>query len=146
MDAMQLLDAKKAELTKRVAKLRSQLKAAEDELQKIEITSDTLTRLGINPDIEPSIPRGQSLSYVLENLPSSLEEALTPKEIYERLLARGLTGISQDNVRAILSRNKDKICNEDGRYWKDMDSELGPSAASAADGPKHDGQKEETEW
>ncbi len=115
---MQLIEAKKTETAKRVTKLRAQLDAAEAELHNLEITADTLARLGINPVVETTVPRGQSYTHVLAVLADSEFGGRTPKEIYEALVASGVTSISQDNVRTILSRHKDRFETSDGRYWR----------------------------
>jgi hypothetical protein len=117
MDTMQLIETKKAEATKRVTKLRAQLEAAEADLRNLEITAETLTRLGLNPEIETSVPRGQSYNQVLRVLGDSEFDAKTPKEIHDALMASGAS-ISQDNVRTILSRYKDRFESSEGRYWR----------------------------
>jgi hypothetical protein len=121
MDTMQLIAAKKAETAKRVAKLRNQLEAAEAELEKLEITAETLTRLGLNPEVETAVPRGQSVTHVLSVLDDSEFGGKTPKEIHDALTANGITSITQDNVRTILARNKSSIETSDGRYWRKPD-------------------------
>lgn len=146
MDGMQILEAKQAELAKRVTKLRAQLKSAEEELRNLEITVETLTRLGINPDVDSSVPRGRSLFHVTEALPKNEFEALSPKEVHERLIASGISAISQDNVRTILSRNKDRFRTREGRYWRTSHLEIEPSAGHSGDGSKLDEQKEASEW
>lgn len=118
MDTMQLIETKKAEVGKRVAKLRSQLVSAENELRNLEITSDTLARLSINPAVDTTLPRGQSLNHVLGVLGDTEEDAKSPKEIHDSLLANAITSISQDNVRTILSRYRDRLEVVDGKYWR----------------------------
>ncbi len=118
---MQLIEAKKAETTKRVTKLRGQLETAEAELRNLEITWDTLSRLGLNPEVETAVPRGQSLAHILKVLSDSEWGGKTPKEIHEALVASGVTSISQDNVRTVLARNKDRIEVGDGRYWRKVE-------------------------
>lgn len=118
MDTMQLIEAKKAEVGKRVVKLRSQLESAEIELRNLEITSDTLSRLSINPAVDTALPRGQSLNHVLGVLGDTEEDAKSPKEIFDALVANAITSISQDNVRTILSRYRDRMEVIDGKYWR----------------------------
>lgn len=134
MDTMQLIETKKAETAKRVARLRTQLHAAEAELRKLEITAETLTRLGLNPEVETSVPRGQSVAHVLSVLDDTEFDGKTPKEIHEALVANGVTTISQDNVRTILSRNKDSIEASDGRYWRKVKEEIEPPIGEPEDG------------
>jgi len=146
---MQLIETKKADATKRVAKLRGQLEAAEAELRNLEITAETLTRLGLNPEVETSSPRGQSVAHVLSVLDDSDFGGKTPKEIHDALVANGITSISQDNVRTILSRNKDSIETSDGRYWRRVEEEIEPPIGKPEDGSQtalDAQQKEEPEW
>ena len=88
MDTMQLIEAKKAEAAKRVNKLRTQLEVAEAEFRNLEITAETLSRLGLNPDVETAVPRGQSHTYVFGVLADSEQGGLTPKDIYDAIVAR----------------------------------------------------------
>ena len=146
---MQLIETKKADTAKRVAKLRSQLEAAEAELHKLEITAETLTRLGLNPEVETAVPRGQSVAHVLSVLDDSEFGGKTPKEIHDALVANGITSISQDNVRTILSRNKDSIETSDGRYWRKVEKEIEPPYGNPGGGSQialDAQQKEEPEW
>ena len=142
---MQLIEAKKAETTKRVTKLRAQLEVAEADLRNLEITADTLSRLGLNPDVETAVPRGQSYTYVLGVLDDSEFFSRSPKEIYDALLASGVTSISQDNVRTILSRHKDRFETSDGRYWRKPEKEIEPPIGEPEDGSQTalDAQNEE---
>lgn len=145
---MQLIETKKAELTKRVTKLRTQLDAAEAELRNLEITAETLGRLGLNPAVDTTAPRGHSYTYVLGVLPDSEFEAKSPKEVYDALVASGVTTISQDNVRTILSRYRERLSSNDGRYWK-PEKEIEPPIGEPEDGSQTalDAQAEETpEW
>lgn len=118
MDAMQLIETRKAEITKRVAKLRSQLDSAEAELRNLEITADTLARLNLHPSVDTSAPRGQSVGHVFGVLGESEEDGKTPKDIHDALVAGAITTITQDNVRTILSRNRDRLSSNDGKYWR----------------------------
>jgi len=118
MTALELIEAKRAETLKRVNRLRTQLETAEADLRNLEITADTLTRLNLNPAVDTAVPRGQSFSHVHGVVGDSEQDAKTPKEIHEALVANGVTTISQDNVRTILSRNKDTFISNEGRYWK----------------------------
>ena len=165
MDTMQLIETKKVEVGKRVAKLRSQLESAEIELRNLEITSDTLARLSINPAVDTTLPRGQSLSHVLGVLGDTEDDAKSPKEIHDALVANAITSITQDNVRTILSRYRDRLEVIDGKYWLKPDEEpadifddiLGGNAAPNENEPHstfaggsetaHDAQQKETsEW
>lgn len=149
MDAMELIETKKAATLKKVERLRTQLEAAELELRNLEITGETLTRLSINPAIDSAVPRGQSANYVLGVLGNSADEGKTPKEIYDGLVADGVTAISQDNVRTILSRHKDKFTSHEGRYWRLTPERNEPSIGHSVDGSQSalDAQAEETpEW
>lgn len=148
MDTMQLIETKKAEAAKRVAKLRTQLETAEAELQNLEITAETLTRLGLNPEVETTVPRGQSVAHVLSVLDDSEFGGKSPKEVHDALVAQGITSISQDNVRTILSRNKESIEAAGGRYWR-KNEEIEPSNGKPEDGSQtalDAQQKEEPEW
>lgn len=118
MDTMQLIETKKAEVGKRVAKLRSQLESAEVELRNLEITADTLARLNLNPAVETAVPRGQSFNHVFGVLGETEEDAKSPKEIHDALVADAITSISQENVRTILSRYKERLESSDGKYWR----------------------------
>jgi len=149
MDALQLIEIKKTEIAKRVAKLRVQLEAAEADLRNLEITAETLCRLGLNPDVEGSVPRGQSYNHVLGVLYDSELFALTPREIYDALVESGVTSISQDNVRTILSRHKDRFESSDGRYWRKADEVIEPPKENSEGGSETAlgaQYKENTEW
>jgi hypothetical protein len=146
---MQLIETKKAEATKRVVKLRAQLEVAEADLRNLEITAETLSRLGLNPEVETTAPRGQSYTHVLSVLPDNEFEAKTPREVYDALVADGIASISQDNVRTILSRHKDRFENSDGRYWRKVAKEIEPPNGEPEDGSQtalHAQQKEAPEW
>lgn len=150
MDTMQLIEAKKAEAIKRAAKLRAQLNAAEAELRNLEITAETLARLCLNPQVDTTTPRGQSYNHVLSVLDDSDFGAKTPREIHEALVASGVTSISQDNVRTILSRHKDKFASSGGAYWRKVETEIEPPIGDTEDGSQtaQDAQstEETTEW
>ena len=120
---MQLIETKRSEIGKRVAKLRGQLEAAEIELRNLEITAETLARLCLNPAVETSVPRGQSFNHVFGVLGETEEDAKSPKEIHDALVANAITSISQDNVRTILSRYRDRLEVIDGKYWRKPDEE-----------------------
>jgi hypothetical protein len=146
MDAMELIEAKRAETIKRVARLRTQLENAEAELRNLEITAETLARLNLNPTVETTVPRGQSFTQVFSVLGDTQEEAKTPKEIHEALVASGVTSITQDNVRTILSRYRDRLLSGDGRYWRQTEKEIEPPIGEPEDGSQTalDAQQKET--
>lgn len=128
MDAMDLIEAKRAETLKRVSRLRTQLETAECELRNLDITAETLTRLNLNPAVDTTVPRGQSFSQVFGVLGNAPEDAKSPKEIYDALVANGVTSITQDNVRTIVSRYRDRLESGDGKYWQRADKENEPTS------------------
>ncbi len=144
MDALQLIETKRVETQKRVTKLRTQLDAAEVELRNLEITAETLARLNLNPVVETAAPRGQSFNLVYNVLGETEDDAKSPKDVHEALLASGVSTISQDNVRTILSRYRDRFTSNDGRYWRKesepLSNEAGGSDSSEAE------QKGDPEW
>ena len=66
---------------------------------------------------------------VEESVGEAEEDAKTPKEIHDALLAGAITTITQDNVRTILSRHRDRLASNDGKYWRKPTDE--PAEASA---------------
>lgn len=128
MDAMELIEAKRAETLKRVSRLRTQLESAECELRNLDITAETLTRLNLNPAVDTTVPRGQSFNQVYGVLGNTPDDAKSPKEIYDALVASGVTSITQDNVRTIVSRYRDRLESGDGKYWQKADKENEPTS------------------
>ena len=118
MDMLNLVETKKAECAKRAARLRAQLEAVEEELRALKITADTLARLSQSPVSESASPKSSSYSAVWNVLGDTAEHGKTPREVHESLAAIGVTNISPDNVRTILSRYKDRFVSLDGRYWR----------------------------
>ena len=56
------------------------------------------------------------------------DDAKSPKEIYDALVANGVTSITQDNVRTIVSRYRDRLESGDGKYWQKADKENEPTS------------------
>lgn len=140
---MQLIETRKLEIAKRVAKLRVQLDAAEDELRKLEITAEMLARLSLNPSVDTTAPRGQSVTHVFGVLGDAEDDAKSPKEIHDALVAAAITTISQDNVRTILSRHRERLEVNDGKYWrKATDAALDKNALEVLFGDDQSSQTE----
>ena len=149
VNAIDLIEARRTEIARKVARLRVQLEAAEDELRNLDITAETLNRLSLNPEVETTVPRGQSYNHVFAVLCESEEDGKTPKEIHDALVASGITSISQDNVRTIVSRYRERLMSNDGRYWRPSSKEIEPPKGKPMDGsqPARNAQSEEaTEW
>ena len=127
-DAISILEQNLKKLRVKVERLRGQLGAAETELVESETAIRVLTRLGLSPVVEGAAAednRGNSHAQVLGVLPSSPDEAKTPKEIHVALLEAGITSITPDNVRTILYRSakqdangKAAVSSKDSRYWR----------------------------
>lgn len=131
MDAVSLLETNIASLDKRIDKLREQLEAAEVERAEAATAVRVLAKLGLAPIVESAaVPKISSKAHVFEVMSFDEGQATSPADIHAALIEKGITSITQDNVRTILSRNKELISARDGRYWRsglDLDNLLGAS-------------------
>lgn len=137
-DVLGVLEANVAKLVSKVERARSQLAALETELAESETAIRVLKRMSTGNG-EVSAPRN-SQSQVLAALPNREPEALMPKEVHQALVDSGVTTISADNVRTILSRclkgDNPLVLARDGRYWRnDPDAQRPPAPARRALSP-----------
>lgn len=129
-DVLRVLEANVAKLAAKVERARAQLTALETELTESETAIRVLNRMS-NENGEVSAPRN-SQSQVLAALSNREAEALAPKEVHQALVDGGVTTISADNVRTILSRclkgENPLVLSRDGRYWRnDPDVQVRPA-------------------
>lgn len=123
-DAVSILQTTCTKLTTKVERLRTQLCAAETELAESETALRVLARLGLSPTVDGTSDdgRGNSQAQVLAILGDNEEASKSPKEAHQALEAMGVTSISPDNVRTILSRcshpSKNLVTSREGRYWR----------------------------
>jgi len=118
MDAVALLQSNIVTLEKRIEKLRAQLATAETERDEATTAVRVLSRLGLAPTVEGAdTPRTSSKLLVLNAVPTRETDAMTPAEIHALLDAAGHK-ITADNVRTILSRNREAFASNLGRYWR----------------------------
>lgn len=121
-DALSVLEANVKKLASKVERLRNQLAAAETELAESETAIRVLSRLGVSASIEApgEEAKASSQGQVLKVMPTTSAEAKTPRDVHQLLVASGVTNISAENVRTILSRlRKEEVIQvSDGRYWR----------------------------
>jgi hypothetical protein len=123
-DTVSILQAACKKLASKVERLRTQLEAAETELAENQTAIRVLTRIGGAASSEGGADEAKASSQeqVLKILPVREAEAKTPREVHQALTDAGVTNISADNVRTILSRlKKDELLPVRvtlGRYWR----------------------------
>lgn len=128
-DALTLLRDAEAKLTARANKLRIQLEAVELELNEVSTALKVMTRYGLSPELvveTPLPPEGaapRKADVVYSQIPDTREQGLTPREIYDAIMANTPWPVSADNVRTILSRmvSRSMIRTHNGRYWRHGD-------------------------
>jgi hypothetical protein len=131
----------RTKLSAKAEKLEAQLAAVRAELDETDAAIRFLSRHNISPTIEEGVVEAKSPAQarVMATLPSTSEDAKSPKDVYEALVAEGVE-IKPDNVRTILYRaanpksGKPTVASDGGRYWR-IDEEAQQSQ------PQHNGHE-----